>query len=157
MLKHCEYCGQEFEAKRRTARFCSGSHRSQFAYAARHGVRTPRQRSGFWFRQQYKEQLQILTDYLSAQAADGLSKIAGEYGYEVAEAVLADVVIPCYDAHRDKWVGIDQTAEIAQEYATLKAKYNALLERHETLKGHYDNCQQMEDHWFRLWQECVPE
>lgn len=44
MIKRCEYCGREFEAKRSTARFCSGAcrqrHHRAMAYTG-HGMPTP--------------------------------------------------------------------------------------------------------------------
>lgn len=40
LIKKCEYCGAEFQAKRKAAKFCSPSCRTK-AYRKRHGIPTP--------------------------------------------------------------------------------------------------------------------
>lgn len=106
MLKLCDYCGEEFEAQRKTARFCCPSHRSQYRYCIANGRPLAVQTRTWLFETQHRENLKRVSDNLSKTAVDGLIALVEKYGPEVGEMVLWEVVAPLYNAHVDEWLGV---------------------------------------------------
>lgn len=102
MKMTCEYCGREFEAKRKSARFCSDSHRTQNAYAKKHGTPKPIAWSSYTFGKTYNGALNVLRN-LSEETADNLDAYVAKFGYKAGEEALLSLIIPLYEVWREAY------------------------------------------------------
>lgn len=95
----CAYCGEEFEAQRRTAKFCCDDHRAAFHYSRRINRPVPAEDDSLTlFRYNHRWALRTLKD-ASPNAAEVLEKIFADYGAQAAETVLREIIIPLHNAH----------------------------------------------------------